>query len=160
MSDTSQILGFRFATLLGPIIAVGLFQVVMNEPSSVHANLINTEFIPLPNAPELSIQDGSGSSMELSASSPFHFEEIELAMPVLPGLGVQRQNQEDETDPVFILTTIFPTANKSYAVINGKPRAEGEEVSDGWVLMKISGQERYITLKHTSGRRIRVMMSQ
>jgi len=159
MNSSSQVLGFRFAALFGPVVAVGLFQVVMDEPSSARAQSVNTEFIPLPTVPAHSFDISSELNVEITSNSPFSFEETEMALPVLPQLPGVQPKQDNQADPVFILTTVLPSANRSYAVINGKPYAEGDLVGNGWTLMKISGQDRYIVLKHTSGRRIRVMMS-
>ena len=160
MKNDSQILGFRLAALFGPAIAVGFFQIVMDEPSSVRAESNSAEFIPLPSVPEQSFDTTSTFDHEVAIASPFHYEKTEMAFPKLPQVPFPQGGKVNDADPLFTLTTVFPSTHKSYAVINGKPHAEGQEVSDGWTLIKISGQDRYVILKHASGRRLRVMMSQ
>ena len=158
MNEQSQILGFRMMALLGPMVAVGVFQFVMNEPASVMASEINAEFRSLPTVPAVVETAGPDDPQSFAASSPFWFEEVELSLPVMP--LVARPVEADELfDPDFTLSAVLPSANKSYAVINGKARAQGDEVEPGWTLIKIAGKDRYVIMKHSSGRRLRVLMS-
>ncbi len=97
--------------------------------------------------------------MAFKVSSPFWFQEEELFMPEEP-LDIPPEYQSmTEPDPEFVLTTVLPSKNNPLAVINGKARSTGDEIVKGWTLYKIMGNERYVILKHESGRRVKVQMS-
>ena len=159
MNEQSQVISFGMIALFGPMIAVGGFQLVMSEPASVKADVINTEFRPLPSVPALAEVVDSVDFNRLDAVSPFWFEEVELSLPVMP-LVARPVDVDEWFDPDFMLSAMLPSANNSLAVINGKACVMGDEVEPGWTLIKIAAKDRYVILKHTSGRRLRVLMSQ
>lgn len=160
MNNLTQVLGFRVAAVLCPAIAVGAFQFAMSEPAKAKASGDSTQFLPLPTIPEWTEGVDQRAERSFVAPSPFWFEEVELRLPDMPVVVRPEETDIEEPDPVFVLTAVLPSTNKSYAVINGKPKAVGDEIAKGWTLNKISGKERYVIIKHTSGRRLRVLMSQ
>ena len=159
MNNQSQILGFRVAGLLVPVLAVIGFQFFMDEPSKASASMSDTQFLPLPVVPEWS---GEQPPLDVNpnSSSPFWFEDVELQVQTIPMLPKPQVQEEAEPDPEFFLTAVLPSTNKSLAMINGKPHSVGDEVVKGWTLIKIAGKERYVILKHTSGRQLQISMHQ
>jgi len=158
MNERSLIQGFCAIAVVGPMAAVGVFQFVMNEPANAHANPLKAEFLSLPVIPSWSANSEPAELVTKTMSSPFWFEEIEMSLPVMPTV-VRPVEPNVIPDPVFRLSSVLPSASKSFAVINGKTHGVGDEVEPGWVLFKIAGQERFVIIKHTSGRRIRVQMT-
>jgi len=160
MNNQTQVLGFRIAAVLCPVIAIGAFQLVMNEPANANAGGHSTQFLPLPAIPEWEDSVEQHADPSSDVASPFWFEEIEMQLPDMPLVVRPKDTEIEVPDPMFVLTAVLPSTNKSYAVINGKPLAVGDMVAKGWTLNKISGEDRYVIIKHTSGRRLRVLMSQ
>jgi hypothetical protein len=160
MNNQSQVLGFRIAAVLCPVIAIGAFQFAMNEPANAKASGDSTQFLPLPTIPDWADVVEQHTDGSVVSPSPFWFEEVEMRLPEMPLVVRPEDTEIEEPDPVFVLTAVLPSNSKSYAVINGKPRAVGDEIAKGWTLNKISGKDRYVIIKHTSGRRVRVLMSQ
>ncbi len=158
MKDKSQLQGFCLFALLGPMVAVGVFGFAMNEPASANAGGLKTEFLPLPEIPTVANKSIKNEKAPIPNSSPFWFEEVEMSLPVMPNVA-RSAEPNAKPDPVFRLSSVLPSASKSFAVINGKARSIGDEIEPGWILVKISGQERFVIIKHTSGRRVRVLMS-
>ena len=157
MNMKAQVASFRLFALIGPSLVLLGFQFVAFEPSSAQASSTDLQFLPLPKVPEVAVEsDPSGFSIR--EYSPFWFEEVEESLPDMPEALLPEEPMHDP-DPVFVLSSVLPSTHKSFAVINGKPYSEGDVVSEGWTLVKIAGQERYIIVKHDSGRRLRVMMS-
>lgn len=159
MNEQSQILSGRLAAVVCPVLVVAIFQFVMYEPANAKASLDTTEFLELPLVPQWIGSTEEIASKDYETSSPFWYEDIELQLPVMPFEPVPLEARPSDPDPVFVLTAVLPSENKSFAVINNKPRSQGDLVAKGWTLHKISGKDRYVILKHTSGRRLRVMMN-
>lgn len=159
MNNQSQILSFKIAGVLVPAIAIGTFQLFMSEPVQAGASVSETQFHELPVVPEWEPTQSGSEPVSFKASSPFWFLEEELLMPEEP-LDIPSEYQAmTEPDPEFVLTTVLPSKNNPLAVINGKARSPGDEIVNGWTLYKIMGKERYVILKHESGRRVKVQMS-
>lgn len=53
------------------------------------------------------------------------------------------------------MTSILPHPQNPLAVIDGKPRRIGDTLESGWTLEGISGDDFTVTLRHSSGKRIR-----
>lgn len=159
MNNQSQILSFKVAGLLVPAMAIGAFHLFMSEPVHAGASTADTQFHTLPVIPEWSSDQAGAEPTAFKVSSPFWYEEEELLMPEEP-LDVPPEYQAmSEPDPEFVLTTVLPSKNNPLAVINSKPFSPGDEIVKGWTLYKIMGQQRYVILKHESGRRVKVQMT-
>jgi hypothetical protein len=158
MNDRSQIFGFRIAAVLGPVIGVGVFQFVQHDPATANAGMSKPDFQSLPSVPLGLGKVIPASQGEEVATSPFWFEEVQMLQPEMPQFDYA-VSSVDEPDPIFILSSVLPTKSKSFAVINGKPHSQGDEIEPGWKLVKISGKDRYIVVEHTSGRRLRIKMN-
>ena len=158
MNEKSQLHGFTILALLGPIVAVGFFQVMMDEPANAGANTLTTEFLSLPEIPRSSDQSSDIQPVLNPVSSPFWFEEVEMSLPVMP--MISRPTEPNAvSDPIFTLSAVLPSPSGSFAVINGKAHSEGDEIMTGWKLVRVAGKERYVIVQHSSGRRVRVQMS-
>jgi hypothetical protein len=158
MNDQSQILGFRCIALFCPVLAVLAFQFVQGEPANAGASTAAVEFTALPHIPEgYGIQSQELQTFQ-AVPSPFWFEEIKHLDPVMPQYS-RPAAPLDVPDPIFTLSAVLPSTPKSFAVINGKTHSEGDEIEPGWKLVKIAGQDRYIIMEHSTGRRVRVRMN-
>jgi hypothetical protein len=157
MNLSAQVFGLRVMAILGPILILLGFQLVAFEPATAHASNTDLQFLPLPVVPQIEEPEVEGE-LSVREYSPFWYEEVEHSLPEMPEAQLPEEPMHDP-DPIFVLSSVLPSANKSFAVINGKPYSEGDTVAEGWTLVKIAGQERYIIVKHESGRRLRVMMS-
>lgn len=60
--------------------------------------------------------------------------------------------------PAFALTAVMPHPQRPIAVINGRPRTTGEELSPGWTLADIDGPGRTVVIQGPDGDRIRIRM--
>lgn len=158
MNDRSLLHGFCLAAVVGPMAAVGAFQFVINEPANAHANMMTAEFLSLPVIPSGSEYSEQVQRSLEPMSSPFWFEEVEMSLLMMPTV-FRPDDPGSASDPVFTLSSVLPSASKSFAVINGKAHGIGDEIEPGWTLVKIAGQERFVIIKHTSGRRIRAQMT-
>lgn len=159
MNNQSQILSFKAIGILVPALAIGAFQLLMSEPASARASDTDIRFHELPVVPQWESTQAGSELVAFEVSSPFWFEEEELVMTEEP-LDIPPEYQAmTEPDPEFVLTTVLPSKNNPLAVINGKPHTTGDEIAKGWTLYKIMGKERYVILKHESGRRVKVQMS-
>lgn len=159
MNNSAQHVGFRVGALLGPICFLLGFQLVMSEPSGAHASDQPVEFLSLPDMDgiESKTQDPQDShDPTAQIASPFWFQEIELSLPEMPPIARPVDVINERVDPTFVLSAVLPSPSNSFAVINGKPYTEGDEVAEGWELQKISGKDRYVVMLHESGRRVRV----
>ena len=159
MNNQSIIFNYRIAAILCPAIAVGLFQVFLNKPAQATAGNTSVEFLALPAVPQWSVLDNQSEIVASDTASPFWFDESEMLVPELPFQQPTTVNIIKEPDPIFHLSAVLPSAANPLAVIDGKPLAEGDLVMEDWTLYKIVGDERYVVLMHSSGRRVRVQMS-
>lgn len=159
MNNSAQHVGFRVGALLGPMCFLLGFQLIMAEPSGAHASDRSVEFLSLPDMDGI---ESKTHDLERTydpaeqTSSPFWFQEIELSLPEMLPIARPIDVINELVDPTFVLSAVLPSASNSFAVINGKPYTEGDEVVEGWELQKISGKSRYVVMLHESGRRIRV----
>lgn len=160
MNNQSQIMSFRTAAVICPVLAIGLFQSVANEPMQANAEESHIEFLALPVVPEWSVLEEKAELSTKHASSPFWFEDIELQMPEFPPLERPEVRIVKEPDPIFKLSAVLPSARNSLAVINGKAFSQGDQIMEDWILHRIIGKDRYVILMHSSGRRVRVQMTQ
>ena len=159
MTSKAQIFNFKVAAILCPVLSVGIFQVFLNQPMQATAGNSSTEFLPLPVVPQWSDPGNEVVIETIEVASPFWFEDTDLLEPELPFEHLSPRPVEKEPDPIFILSAVLPSSKNPLAVIDGKPRAVGDVIMEGWTLSKIVGNERYVILKHSSGRRVRVQMS-
>jgi len=158
MKNKSHLLGYRIGAIVSPVLAVLAFQFVQGEPASAYASMHEVEFRMLPIVPEGFGETAQVPELVSGTTSPFWFEELEVVEPTLPKY-VPPTAQIETPDPTFMLSAVLPSASKSYAVVNGKPYSTGDTVVADWTIVKIAGQERYIIMEHSSGRRIRVKMN-
>ena len=161
MTNIAQHVGYRVGAFLGPMCFLLGFQLVMAEPSGAHANERSVEFLELPDMDGIeskSTDTDRDSDLTSNVESPFWYQEVELSLPELPKIERQVDAVDERVDPTFVLSAVLPSANNSFAVINGKPYTVDDEVAAGWTLQKISGKDRYVILIHESGRRVRVMI--
>ncbi len=85
-----------------------------------------------------------------SQLSPFWYEES----PVDPFLNAldPTENSSVGSGPFEIqVTSILPHPKRPLAVINGKARTIGAAIGSGWVLIKIDGDTRTVTLRNLDG---------
>lgn len=61
--------------------------------------------------------------------------------------------------PVFTLTTVMPHATRPLAVINGRARSIGDEISPGWFLKAIDGDSRQVLLAGPDDRTVVLRMA-
>jgi hypothetical protein len=89
--------------------------------------------------------------------SPFRVQ-TEPAAPalILPEIGQPAPRIEGV--PEFSLTTVMPNPIRPLAVINGRPRALGDEAAPGWVVTGIDGDARRVTLTGPDGRTVSLGM--
>jgi len=160
MNDHSQIIGFRITAALAPVLVLGAFQFFLNEPTSANAsNAFVADTFLLPEIPsDLSLDQETSRGFD-AVSSPFWFVESGLPAPELPTINLPIK-PPIANDPVFTLSAVLPSPTKSFAVVNGKARSQGDEIEPGWTLVLIDGDGRSIILQHTSGRKLRVSMKQ
>lgn len=159
MNNKAQQFNFKIAAILCPALSVGVFQVFLNKPMQATAGNSSVEFLPLPIVPQWSNPETEVVNDTIETASPLWFEETDLLEPELPFQPLSPRPTEMEPDPIFVLTAVLPSSKNPLAVIDGKPRSVGDSIVEGWTLSKIVGKERYVILKHTSGRRVRVQMS-
>lgn len=158
MNKNAQILSMRSLAVLGPILSLLGFQLFTSEPANANADYGSTEFFTLPKIPEIKAEPVDSTSVAQTPESPFWFETRQISMPVLPLQPVNEDVKLAE-DPVFMLTSVLPSGNRSLAIINGKPYQEGAEIFPDWKLLTIAGKQRFIVVEHLStGRRLRVRM--
>tara|TARA_R110002096_G_scaffold435816_1_gene663087 strand:- start:102731 stop:103234 length:504 start_codon:yes stop_codon:yes gene_type:complete len=157
-NNKSQLLGYRFGAMVCPVLAVLAFQFVQGNPASAHAGMNTVEFLEHPDVPESWGVVARVFHPDDSTTSPFWYEEIEVEEPSLPEYAAPTA-RPDAPDPTFVLSAVLPSASKSYAVVNGKPYSTGDTVVADWIIVEIAGQERYIIMEHSSGRRVRVKMN-
>ncbi|MDF1868920.1 MAG: hypothetical protein P1U30_00915 [Phycisphaerales bacterium] len=158
MSNKAQFLGYRVGAVACPILAVVAFQFVQGEPASAHAGVNDIDFRALPVVPEHTVESTHTALSARNTVSPFWFEELKVVEPTLPEY-VPPSGEIDTPDPTFVLSAVLPSANKSFAVVNGKPYSVGDYVVADWELVKIAGQDRYIIMEHSSGKRLRIKMN-
>ncbi|MFK7759029.1 MAG: hypothetical protein AB8C13_03670 [Phycisphaerales bacterium] len=158
MNKNAQIYSMRSLAVLGPILSLLGFQLFTSEPANASADYGSTEFYTLPEVPDVLVDTVHTTALNEVAESPFWFESKEIAMPFLPQVPVTEEVQLAE-DPVFTLTSVLPSGNRSLAIVNGKPHQEGAEIYPGWVLQTIAGKQRFIVVEELStGRRLRIRM--
>ena len=151
---------FYVAALLAPSAVLFGFKAFMHEPASVMASVEEQIFVELPPIPESVLGYGRPEGVTVVGPTPFVYERAEDKLAGLPMQDPLPEATGEEAEPDFVLSTVLPGGNRSYAVINGKPYTTGQFVAEGWKLIEIRGQARSAVVQHTSGRKITLRMKQ
>jgi hypothetical protein len=140
-----------FITPIGGVLVARFIGVGVNTS---HASPSYTD--PGPTTPLPPLEPQSDRATTLAAlQSPFRLiDEAEVREVSEPGEPTTRGTAA----PVFNLTAVMPHAQRPIAVINGRPRTIGEELTPGWTLTEIDGTSRTIVINGPDGDRVRVRM--
>lgn len=139
---------------LTPIAGVVLARLIGSAVGTTEAGQAMEVAPPVAVLPPL-IEPRDRAGALASMPSPFRtIDESAVREVIEPGDTTKR----NASVPAFALTSVMPHPKRPIAVINGRPRTIGEELSPGWTLAEIDGAGRTVVINGPQGDRIRVRM--
>lgn len=141
---------------LTPIAGVMVARYVGQGPSSAGAAVANQPgtFPKLPGRVTVPTRD---EGVTAGLGTPFRIEAE--PMPRLEFPAPTSEPPKASGVPVFTLTAVMPHATRPLAVINGRARSIGDEISPGWFLRAIDGDSRQVLLTGPEDRTVVLRMA-
>ena len=139
-----------------PVGGVVLARYIGQGPSSASAS-VASEPVAFPRLPSVVPVPLRDDAVIAGLGTPFRIEAE--PMPRLEFPTPNSDTPKPSGTPDFTLTTVMPHASRPLAVINGRTRSIGDEVSPGWFLRAIDGDARQVLIEGPDERSVVLRMA-